>query len=196
MENIDPIEPKKIGDHNEINLEGIVEIINGDKRVVGKNKLVQNMLIWFNNITSSNFMYSVNGYFIVTNGWKMYLGTDTTTTTKYNTTVLTTPIGTSPGTAPNSTGGSTTNPSNGVFRVMFSATWNANTVSGTIGEMALYLGIRTSLEGFNWNMSTAGPVTETPKMASRLAAADGAFTPFAINTANPLTVNWTMQFSF
>lgn len=191
-------EIKKDVNLNEINVEGFVEIINGDNKIKAKNKLVQSMLAWFANMTSiygPSFGGAGAGWSLGTNGYQMYIGTDTTTPTLYNATVLTSPIGTSPGLAPNSTGGSVTNPSNGVFRILFSTTWDAGTISGTVGEMALYLKVKGTLQGFQWNTYVSG-TSETLQLISRLAAADGAFTPFVINTANPLTINWTMQFSF
>jgi hypothetical protein len=138
---------------------------------------------------------------ISTYAYDVYIGTNTTTPTSYNTIVLASPIGTAPGTAANIKTGSTSNPSNGVFRVTFSTTWNAGTVSGTVGEMALYLTLRSTLQSFGWTILSSGEnhygsFQETKQLVSRLAAADGTLTPFIINTINPLTINWTVQFNF
>jgi hypothetical protein len=127
--------------------------------------------------------------------FKMYIGTNIGTATVYNATQLTTSIGGSPGTAPNSIGVSQTNPSNGVFQIVTTAQWNANTVAGTVGEIALYMNLFAAgnLKLYQWS-STYIPSNAT--MASRFAAADGAFTPFAIVVANPLIIVWTIQLSF
>lgn len=206
MQKLHHIEPKKVDkinndfNLNEICIGGYVEIINGDTHLQEQqNKLVQTVYAWFSNMTSC-YAYSHPGntndtWSLMTNGYQMYLGTDLTTPTLYNTTVLTSPIGTAPGTAPNTTGGTVTNPSTAAFRILFSATWNAYTVSGTVGEMALYLRLMSpTILGFGWQKS--GTATETLQLASRLAVADGSMSPFAINTASPLTINWTIQFSY
>lgn len=182
-------------EHDSLKIEGIVEIINGDTHIIAKNKFVQNSLIFITNMIAAA---ATSGAYNLGSGssgtaWKMYLGIDTATATTYNMTALQSSIGVSPGTVPNTISGSTSNPSNGVFKVVFTATWNAGTVSGTVGEMALYLYMQTSLAAFAGTLTQGNQVTA---MASRLAVADGAFSSFAINTSNPLTINWTIQFSF
>ena len=200
MEDIHLIKSKKVDDGlnlNEINVEGYVETANGDQKIEGNNKLLPSILVWFANLTSIRyFLYGGIGYswYLGSYQWQMYLGTDTITPTILSTTALTSPIGTGLGTAPNTTGGSNTNPSNGVFRILFSATWNPGTVSGTVGEMGLHLRVRNTLQAYQWTVGAG--TTETLQLVSRLAVADGAFSSFSINTAAPLTVNWTMQFSF
>jgi hypothetical protein len=196
MKIIDPIEPKKIFPRESIKIKGIVEIINGDTHIVAENKFVQTMLIWLTNMTSISYASLAANmtlrWNISTYNWDIYLGTNTTTPTSYNTTALTSPIGTAPGTVADIKLGSTTNPSSGIFRTIFTTTWNAGAVSGTVGEMALYLSVKSTLQAFGWGSSS---VTETKQLVSRLAAADGSLTPFAINPANPLTMNWTVQYT-
>jgi hypothetical protein len=186
-----------------IKIKGLVEIINGDTYIVAENKFVQNMLIRLVNMTTmSRFNDNFGGgtWGMSTYAWDVYIGTDTTTGTVYNTPSLSNPIGTTPGTAANIKTGSTSNPSNGVFRVTFSTTWNPGTVSGTVGEMALYLSVKSTLQSFGWTLLASsigyGSFQETKQLVSRLAAADGTLTPFIINTINPLTINWTVQFNF
>jgi hypothetical protein len=120
----------------------------------------------------------------------MVLGTNTTTPTNISMTALVTPIGTAPGTKPNSQAGSTAALSNGAS-VTYTSTWNAGTVSGTVGEIGLYLYIQSTLAAFG-----AGTISPSAVFASRLSVADGDFTAFTINTAAPLTINWTVQFTF
>ncbi len=198
MKITDPIKPKKYPKES-IKIKGIVEIINGDTHIVAENKFVQTMIVWLTNITSvSSLNLPANmslAWNFSTYSWDIYLGTDQTTQTLYNTTVLTSPIGTAPGTAADIKLGSTTNPSAGVFRTIFTATWNPGAVSGTVGEMALYLSVRNTLQGFGWSQSFNPSVTETKKLVSRLSASDGSLTPFTINAANPLTMNWTVQYT-
>lgn len=184
-----------------IKVEGFVEIRNGDKVIKGKNKFVQTMLQNILNFLSANFLKNQGDYWYgPTTSFNMYVGTNTAQVTLYNTTVLTAPIGGAPGTAPNSIGGVTSNPSNGVFLINFTATWNAGTLPGnpTIGELALYLSVFAagSLNPYQWTSGTGGGGTGTPVLVSRFAAADGVFTPFTINSANPLSIVWTIKYSF
>lgn len=181
-----------------IEIKGFVEIRNGDAIVKAENKFVQTTLQLIMNWlslthTPANMNNSGQGPM---NIYNIYIGSDLATPTLYDTTVLTLPIGTAPGTAPNAKGGTTSNPSNGVFRTIITATWNPGTVSGIVGEMALYLNLYsapTYLKTFGWSEIYQPPIAV---LASRLAVADGAFSSFAINTANPLTITWTIQFSF
>jgi hypothetical protein len=176
-----------------IKIQGFVEIKNGDTHIKGKNKFTQSILKHIMNFLSCANNTSYVNMALGSFSYTMYIGTDTTIPTAYNTTVLTSPIGTSPGTGPNILSGSSTNPSTGIFKVIITATWNAGTVSGTVGEMALYLNTFDSLQGFGWN----GQQTQTGnRLASRLSVANGDFTAFAINPSNPLIISWTIQLSF
>lgn len=187
-----------------IKIEGFVEIRNGDKVFKGKNKFVQNLLQTILNFLSNARAGSsgagctqcVAGPADPSLGmYTMYLGTDTVTVTVYNTTALTSPIGGAPGTPPNTLTASQTNPSNGVYQINITATWNAGTVSGTVGEMALYMNLIAvpNLRAFAWD---ALYFPQNASLGSRFAAADGAFSPFLINEANPLTIIWTIELSF
>ena len=106
-------------------------------------------------------------------------------------TQLVSPIGAAPGTEPSSKSGALTNPSPGVWRIVYTATWDAGTVSGTVGEVALYL---TTVSSFIFGDS--GWYCDGGKnMVSRLSVADGAFSAFTIDTNKPFTVTWTIEIS-
>jgi hypothetical protein len=199
MKIIDPIEQKKICPRESIKIKGIVEIINGDTHIIAENKFVQSMIVWLTNITSVSYLNlpanSSLRWNISTYNWDIYLGTNTTTPTSYNTISLASPIGTAPGTTADIKLGSTTNPSPGIFRTIFTCTWNAGTISGTVGEMALYLSVRSTLQTFGWGQVFNPVITETKQLVSRLSVADGSLSSFTINTANPLTMNWTVQYT-
>lgn len=180
-----------------IKIEGFVEIRNGATVIKAKNKFVQTTLqhiLNFLSLTGSVAAPNFNG---PSNTFNMYVGTDTVTATVYNTTALTAPIGGAPGTAPNSIGAVTSNPSNGVFQIVMTAVWNAGSLPGnpTVGEMALYLNLfpAGTLEAYGW---IANYLPGAAVLGSRLAAGDAAFTPFVVNSANPLSIVWTIQFSF
>ena len=176
-----------------IKIQGFVDIQNGDTHIKAKNKFTQSLLKHIMNFISCANNTTYVNMALGTFSYNMYIGTDTTTPTAYNTTVLTSPIGTSPGTGPNILSGSSTNPLTGIFKVIVTATWNAGTVTGTVGEMALYLNAFDTLQGFGWNAQA----TQTGnRLACRLAVADGDFSAFTINPSNPLIISWTIQLSF
>jgi len=133
-------------------------------------------------------------HYLWANGWNMYLGSDTTTVTTTTMTALVSPIGTAPGTAPNSKSGSLKDGSaDGIWNVVFLATWNPGTVSGTCGELGLY-GKPPDNASFAWRpTSTFNP---TAVMFSRLSSADADFSSFVIDEGVPLTVEWKVQCSF
>lgn len=191
-------EPIIFGDS--IKITGEVEIRNGDTVIKAKNRFVQTILQHITNSMTLNFINASGG----NSGWlgpinapNMYLGTNTATATAYNTSALTTPIGGAPGTAPNLIIGNTSKPSNGVFQMSITATWNAGTISGTVGEMALYFNLQSAGNLFAWAWSrTSGPLSGTVILASRLSVADGSFSAFLIDNTKPLAVTWTIKVSF
>jgi len=124
---------------------------------------------------------------------RIYLGTDTTTTTTHGMTALASPIGTAPGTPPDSlSGANITNPSTGEWKTSFTAVWLAGSISGTVGEMALYLRPFNNLTP-GWS---EGGVTKPEAMVSRLSVADGDFTAFTIDTSKSLTVEWELVITY
>lgn len=129
----------------------------------------------------------------------MYLGTDTVTATTHAMTALTSPIGASPGTAPNSMNGvDLSNPSAGVFKAAVIAQWLAGTVSGTVGELALYLRPFTDL-AVGWYKTIpygSGDWSYSRIMVSRLSEADTDFSSFVIAPSKSLTVQWELEVSF
>lgn len=175
---------------DKIEIIGIVEIRNGKNHVIAKNHITDAMM---EEIISWLACISVptGGTSGPTHSWHIYIGEDTTTSSDHSMTQLVQPIGTAPGTAPNSKSGATRNPDAGVYRVVYSATWDAGTVSGTLGEMALYLDVVSGLQGFG----AGWPSSASERMVSRLASADGDFTSFTIDDTVPLTVTWTLQMS-
>jgi hypothetical protein len=155
-------------------ITGKVEITNGPKHAGPYRNHFVNYALW----ALGNILVSSSGATLYPNS--IYLGTDTTIRTNPSMTVLVAPIGSSPGTGPNTWNNSKQNLSNG-SSVTISATWNPGTVSGTIGEMALY----GSAAGQSGNV-----------MLSRISVADGDFSAFTINASYPLVVSWTVQFLF
>ena len=179
-----------------IKIEGLVEIQNGYTHIKAKNKFVQTMLQHIANmIAGYGWWNSVTTFYGPIRSYSIYIGSDIATPTAYNTTVLTSPTGTSPGTGPNSINGTISNPSAGVFNMTIAATWNPGTVSGIVGEMALYNNVYTAgnLRGFQWGGNFNPP---SAILVSRLSVADGDFSSFAINTANPLSIAWIIQLRF
>jgi hypothetical protein len=128
---------------------------------------------------------------------QIYIGSDTVTTTTHEASALITPIGTVPGTAPNSINGATrTNPSSGVWRTSYTAMWYAGAVSGTVGELGLYLRPFTDF-AVNWVKDIPSQsYTFASLMVSRLSSADTDFSSFVIDPSKSLTVQWDVEVSF
>jgi len=174
------IEKASVGDF--IGIRGTVKIENGEYVAIGKNHWVGQGLE-----TIGSYLNSTGNPYAALHSWSIYIGSDTSTTTTVSMTSLVSPIGTAPGTAPNTTSYSGVYYSTSTIPVVLTyiATWNAGTVSGTLGEAGLYLYMNSFL--------TNGAAASNPGLASRLSAADGSFTAFAINTAAALTVTWTVS---
>jgi NDP-sugar pyrophosphorylase family protein len=181
------IEKAYVGDF--IGIRGTVKIENGEHIVVGMNHWVAQGLetigSFLINTTQNGSTASIGG---AVSSWNIYIGSDTSTPTTVGMTLLVSPIGNAPGTAPNTKSYSGAYYSSSTIPVVITwmATWNAGTVSGTLGEVGLYLYINT-------NGLTNGTTASNPGLASRLSAADGSFTAFTINTAAALTVTWTVS---
>jgi len=193
------LKPKKIDNKaiDEIKIRGYVQFENGGKKTRWfRNHFVGNGLIGIVNLfaisqASSSSDYPAGGWTTSPfNNGTMVLGTDTTTATTVNMTSLVAPIGTGIGTKPNSQSGSAYNGTSYTY-VLYIGTWNAGTVSGTVGEVGLYLKVNTTLQTFG---STG--MTTSQNFVSRLSVADGDFTAQTINTSNPFTVNWMLKFAF
>ena len=199
-----------------IKVRGYVDIINGDyKQLHKKNHFTFPLFVQLVNVlgngsaTGSGYLYQfpfanwgTTNVFAPT----MTLGTDTTTHTTIGMLNIATPIGGFPAIQPNGLSGSTGTITNGAV-VTFTATWNPSTVSGTVGEVGLFIQYNTPSyqyipsSGVNSGLITFGAGNTilsyaVPLLGSRLSVADGDFTAFAINTSAPLTINWTIQFTF
>ena len=182
-------------------ITGSLEITNGPKHAGPyRNHFVNSALQALMYILLTNaYNYTSSGIycdiaFAPLNPQTMYLGTNTTVATFPYMNMLVNPIGNSPGTGPNSFSFSYGSITNG-YQAIFTATWNAGTVSGTIGEMALYGSAATT---YYTGTQTGSELWEgsSAVMLSRLSVADGDFSSFTINTSYPLVVAWTIQFVF
>ena len=118
----------------------------------------------------------------------MRLGTGSGVT-QGTTTNLTSPVST----GPDSQSGATSGLGNNSYRVAWSATWNAGTLTAiTVTELGLFLYLTTTLQSFGWGAFTSSGNA----LFSRLSVADGDFTSFQVNTSVPLTVEWRLTLSF
>jgi hypothetical protein len=173
-----------------------VEITNGPKHAGPyRNHFVNNALWALGYILVSNFniFYNYSDRIDPLNPQTMYLGTNTTVPTFPNMTGLAAPIGPAPGTGPNNWSSSYGSITNG-YQVVYTAAWNPGTVSGTIGEMALYGSAANTY--YTGNTSSSLTWGSGNVMLSRLSVADGDFSAFTINSAYPLVIAWTIQFAF
>jgi hypothetical protein len=176
------VEKAYVGDF--IGIRGTVKIENGEHIAIGRNHWVGQGL----ETIGSYLNFTGNNFYGASQNWSIYIGSDTVTPTTVSMTSLVSPIGTAPGTAPNtkSNSGAYYSTSTTPLVLTWIATWNAGTVSGTLGETGLYLLL-------SYTNLTNGSVASNPGLASRLSAADGSFIAFTINTAAALTITWTVS---
>jgi hypothetical protein len=182
--------------HNVLLMEGIVEITNGDNHVLSKNSIVDQGLIAIidllaggNNNTTQ--YYPSYNWASITQG--MRIGSDTTHGTLHTMTALFSPIGGGIGTAANTQTGSTSNPSAGVYKLEWVSIWNAGTVSGTLGEVGLFLKIPTSLLSY---LATYPYGPSDNQLFSRMASADSKFASFTIDNTKPLQIKWDFELTY
>lgn len=173
------------------NVSGHVRIENGDTVIEGKNKITKLGILDLINYISSqshgNDNVTKNRYPSHPGYQWVYLGTDTTTPTTKSTTALTAPIG-----SPTKNIGTisyATTPTGG-YAASWAFTFNPNTVTGTVGEIGLYLPVRANslyaaLGSYGW---------DNYLMWSRFAVADGEFDAFTIDTTKPIIITWTLLF--
>ncbi len=169
-------------------------VYEGDKlRFASKGHIVNQGLIHMINAIAASTTQAGSQYYLFSYNWTskttyMRLGTGGNVTTG-SVTSLTTPVAT----APDSQAGSTSSPSAGTYRVSWTATWNAGTLTAiTVSELGLFLYLQTGLQGFGWTGFNGAGVA----LFSRLSAADGDFTAFVVNTSVPLTIEWRLTFTF
>ena len=186
----------KTKEENQINItttsvvSGHVRIENGDTVIEGKNKITSRLLRDLINFIGGQSFNDNNGilnrYYNNPTYNYVYLGTDTTTPTNSSTDALIAPIG-SPTKC--SSISSTYWGSGGAYYVQWMATFNPGTVSGTVGEMGLYLYCGGSTLGsFGGTYALNGSA-----MVARYAVADGEFSAFTIDTTKPVVVVWTFK---
>jgi hypothetical protein len=171
------IDNSKYIDTTELKLFGEVEIENGDTKIKVRNHWVGTGLE-----TLAAFIGTGSGTSVSspTSNWYILLGTDTTTATNVTMSDLVNPIRIQPGYKyiyGYYYSGSTT-----AVSIIYTGVWYSGSVSGTIGEIGLYL----TLSG---GVYPAG----NPGMVSRLSVADNSFTAFTINTSKALSIAWNIN---
>ena len=170
-----------------------IRVYEGKKlRFASKGHIVNQGLIHIINLlspTALSYGSSLHGtsYQWTSKTTYMRLGTGANVT-QGTTTGLTTPVAT----APDSQAGVASSPGGGTYRLAWTATWNAGTLTAiTVTELGLFLDLVATLQGFGWTYSGGGTA-----LFSRLSSADGDFTAFVVNTSVPLTVEWRLTFTF
>jgi len=156
----------------ELKLFGEVEIKNGDTKIKGRNHWVGQGLG-----SLSAFIGSTSGasVYTATSTWYILLGMDTVTPTNVTMTGLVKPISTQPNAK--YVYGFYYSGSISAVLVRYESQWYTGTVSGTIGELGLYLTFSNGGVG----------------MASRLSVADNSFTAFTVDTSSVLDVLWNIN---
>lgn len=193
--------PKKVGGKfnlDEIKLQGLVSISQGDKILCRdtRNHFVDAGLKGIiSTIIFSTTYKDGRNWDLWSNSWHIYLGSDTTTPTVTTMTELASPIGAAPGTAPSSKSITSIHDGtpDGDWYAIWQATWNPGSVSGTVGEAALYMRAPDKAT-FRWEITST--YTPAEVMVSRVSSADTDFSSFVINTSLPLTVDWKIRWYF
>jgi len=171
-------------------------IYEGEKlKLASKGHIVSQGLIHIiNALAASQTPTSGYPFYLFSRDWTgksysyMRLGTGGNVT-QGTTTGLTTPVGT----GPDSQAGATSSPGGGTYRVSWTATWNAGSLTAiTVSEIGLFLYLETNLQNFGWTYFKGSGTA----LFSRLSAADGDFTSFVVNTSVPLTIEWRLTFTF
>jgi len=124
-----------------------------------------------------------------TNGLNIRVGTNTATATTFSLTELVTPVTVNPTTM---TGSAVTNAAAGIWNITFTAYWNAGLITGTIGEVGLYL---APIDNINANWTESGATGKTQRMVSRISVADGNFTAFTPDVNKTLVIEWKVGVS-
>jgi hypothetical protein len=183
------------GDRVEVTDEILVYEGAGENRKLkfaSKGHIVNQGLIHIVNLLSPTALAYSSGLHGTSYQWTsrttyMRLGTGGNVTTG-SVTQLTTLVST----PPDSQAGSSSSPSAGTYRISWTATWNAGTLTAiTVSEIGLFLDLVATLQGFGWTYGGGGTA-----LFSRLSAADGDFTAFVVNTSVPLTIEWRLTFTF
>ena len=173
-------------------ITGHVRIENGDTVIEGKNKITNNLVLSLANFISSSRAADTDtlcmnrGYTSTTYVW-IYLGEDTTTPTTASTTNLVSAIGPTKCSSITSTGRTDGNN----YYIQWMGTFNPGTVSGTVGEMGLYMrGKANQLEAAGTNYAN-----NATYMQARFSVADGEFAAFTIDETKPVVISWTLKFT-
>jgi hypothetical protein len=161
----------------ELKLFGKVEIENGNTKINGRNHWVGTGLETLAAFIGSTSGASVN---VTTSKWYMLLGSDTTTPTNVTMSSITTPISKQPNI--NLVSGSYFSGSTSAVLIRYTSVWLPGTVSGTIGEVGLYL----TLSGGYYPVGNPG-------MVARFSVADGSFNAFTVDTNKTLNINWDIN---
>jgi hypothetical protein len=176
-------------------ITGHVKIQNGDQVIEGKNKLTRQMMLtlinWFTSQLGTDNQATLNRSYTSLDYIWMYLGTDTTTPTNNTTSALTAPIGTSPGTKPSSITCTHWTLNTNEYCLCWTAVWNPGTVTGTVGEIGLYLGGRCNSL---YTANSANFALDQRPLQARFAVADEEFDSFTIDTTKPVVVSWMFKF--
>jgi len=183
---------------HEVRIVGLVTIKQGRKVVVrnvrnhfvdaGLKGILSTMI--FKEVYAPSY-YDRYHWYLWANSWKIDLGSDTSTPTTPTMSNLVSPLGVAPSSKTISTKDGS---GDGIWEATYIATWDAGTVSGTVGELGLFMRAPDKTT-FQWRVE-GGDYTPPVVMVSRLSSADGDFTEFTIDETKPLTVDWKVRFSF
>lgn len=182
-----------------IKINGIVDINNGDNKFESSNHMLNNgfkaifgilLLTYVSRFTGYPYNRTCSVQFPI-NSWYIRVGTDTTTITTPTMSGLTSLIDIAPSMKQVIvTDGTDT----GHYKITYRCIWDAGTISGTIGELGLYM--RAGEQISQWSAYGNNVVIAADvKMIARLSSADGLVSPIIIDETKPLIIDWNMNFS-
>jgi hypothetical protein len=184
---------------SKIAIDGYVDVILGDTTILHQvhNRITSAAVLGILSFIAMGGIQVIGTStecMLTTYSWAITLGTDTITRTTKDMTKLVSPIGVGNGTGPSSKSVNFIDTYEVGYGVMYSGTWDMGLPNVNVGEIGLWL---TLPKTTNWKWYQVGALNPGQSMASRLSVADGEMEePFPISQTNPITVNWSLFFSF
>lgn len=183
---------------NNIKMFGDVEITNGDNVVTGRNHFLNNGFRSIYDIILLTYINAYNKndactyyYYLPANSWYMRLGTDTTTVTDPTMDELTSLIAIAPTSQQMFI---TDGTDDGHYIITFRSIWATGTISGTVGEMGLYMRCGENINQHMYSSKYYTAITPPVKLVARMTCIDNDFSPIVIDETKPFIVDWNMNF--
>lgn len=189
-----------------VNFKGFVTIYqeddNGNRTYICKDlqnhftkHMIRGLCSYFCGNYIHTYVYFYRGSVTLCSGfYNILLGTDTTTATTYTTNELTNKININPS-FKHINDVNTIDENSGQYVLKILSRWEKGTVSGTIGEIGLYMLPLFNISP-NWTYASESIITFPTQLCSRFAVADGAFESFEIDITKTLVIEYHIGVSY